>query len=185
MKTVFCEGGLDEDKELCMSIGLQPIESALNSDVILFCGGADVSPQLYGEPASEETCANPSRDEMCISIFSSAINKPKLGICRGAQFLAVMLGGKLKQHIAGHVGNVVHKTAVDGKTFEVNSDHHQAIRVDSGRFSLEAISSDATGLHAEAIMADNVFAVQFHPEWCSCPLPAKMMFIEAARSIVK
>jgi gamma-glutamyl-gamma-aminobutyrate hydrolase PuuD len=48
------------------------------------------------------------------------------GICRGAQFLNVMAGGKMIQHVDSH-GNYHSMTTIDGEEMEVSSTHHQMI----------------------------------------------------------
>src|ERR1700677_4699649 len=60
--------------------------------LVVFTGGADVAPSLYGEEASRETSSYPKRDIFETIVFQKAhsLHKPKVGICRGAQFLNVM-----------------------------------------------------------------------------------------------
>lgn len=72
-------------------------------DGILFTGGQDVAPQLYGEEISAEcgeTCE--MRDCMERILFEKVYeeDKPAFGICRGIQFINVMMGGSLYQDIA-------------------------------------------------------------------------------------
>lgn len=98
------------------------------ADLIQFTGGHDVSPNLYGEAVHDRTSTNPLRDNREIMIFQHGLSLtiPMAGICRGGQFLNVMCGGELYQHVDGHVG-VIHK-AKDirtGETFDVTSTHHQ------------------------------------------------------------
>jgi len=55
---------------------------------------------------------------------------PMVGICRGAQLLTCLAGGKLIQHIGGHTGAGMHKISVKdlagiSKEYTVNSLHHQ------------------------------------------------------------
>ena len=71
-------------------------------DGLLFTGGQDVSPQLYGEerrPACGELC--PARDALERELLNRALeqDKPILGICRGLQFLNAALGGTLYQDL--------------------------------------------------------------------------------------
>ncbi|MHA2066538.1 MAG: gamma-glutamyl-gamma-aminobutyrate hydrolase family protein [Candidatus Thorarchaeota archaeon] len=49
------------------------------------------------------------------------------GICRGGQFLNVMCGGKMWQHIDGHAIHGTHSTLdlITKERFEVTSTHHQ------------------------------------------------------------
>lgn len=102
------------------------------ADVVLFSGGEDVSPSYYGEPAGKYTFCDKLRDVYESQIFHYVLQrkKPMLGICRGAQFLTVMSGGKLVQDITGHARSRDHKIFCqhhqDGKpeTY-ISSTHHQ------------------------------------------------------------
>ena len=49
------------------------------------------------------------------------------GVCRGGQFLNIMNGGKMWQHVDGHIGKSSHKTVdIDtGQAFVASSTHHQ------------------------------------------------------------
>jgi gamma-glutamyl-gamma-aminobutyrate hydrolase PuuD len=74
-------------------------------DLVVFCGGTDVNPALYGEQPHPYTSApDKTRDEMEMEIYDMCVEEgiPMAGICRGSQFLTVMNGGKLIQHIEGH-----------------------------------------------------------------------------------
>lgn len=75
-----------------------------NADLLCFTGGEDVNPALYGEPCHPYTGFNKQRDAVEKQIFHHAIHEgiPCVGICRGGQFLNVMHGGKLWQHVHGH-----------------------------------------------------------------------------------
>src|SRR5262245_793233 len=73
--------------------------------VVFFAGGADVSPSFYDErPGSRTRGVDAARDEQERDLFrlARAANLPMIGICRGAQFLCVMAGGRLCQHLDGH-----------------------------------------------------------------------------------
>lgn len=111
-------------------------ESTANSDLlwtdpreiklVVFTGGADVSPCLYGQESAKMTSCVPRRDIFESITFQKALQlgKPMVGICRGAQFLNVMAGGKMVQHLENH--SVYHSmTVLGGKSFEVSSTHHQ------------------------------------------------------------
>lgn len=70
---------------------------------VIFTGGEDVTPFLYGEQRLPDTQSNIVRDREEIDIFKElAWDLPKIGICRGAQFLNVMSGGRLWQHVDNH-----------------------------------------------------------------------------------
>lgn len=77
-----------------------------NIDIALFTGGEDVDPSLYGEKKGKFTSINRERDEIERALYNALPNSTlKVGICRGAQFLTVMSGGRLIQHIEGHGGS--------------------------------------------------------------------------------
>jgi GMP synthase-like glutamine amidotransferase len=102
-----------------------------NIALVVFTGGSDVSPSLYGRPAHPYTSSNKARDMEESEVFRIAKenNIPMAGICRGAQFLCVMGGGRLVQHLDGHNGgnHGVYATYPDGgvREISVTSSHHQ------------------------------------------------------------
>ena len=71
-------------------------------DGILFTGGHDVSPEVYGEhPLNDGVICCHKRDEMESIVLRMALEEHKavLGICRGIQFINAALGGKLYQDL--------------------------------------------------------------------------------------
>jgi putative glutamine amidotransferase len=70
---------------------------------ILFGGGRDIDPRLYGqEPTEHLTATEPHRDAFELELTKRAIERglPILGMCRGIQILNVALGGTLVQDVA-------------------------------------------------------------------------------------
>ncbi|MGE0266079.1 MAG: gamma-glutamyl-gamma-aminobutyrate hydrolase family protein [Candidatus Obscuribacterales bacterium] len=98
-------------------------------DLVCFVGGEDVSPELYGEENTDSYC-NPKRDEFEQKIYKYCLhqNLPMVGICRGGQFLNVMNGGKMIQHL-GHTYSGDIPLDVDWDYLRVRVDHHQGILV--------------------------------------------------------
>jgi len=101
--------------------------------MVLFTGGEDVSPHLYGDESPDNLChCSKERDKKETALFTHAVkNKIKMtGICRGAQFINVMSGGTLLHHMDGHeIKNhrfMSSRLAFD-KPINVNSLHHQMI----------------------------------------------------------
>lgn len=95
---------------------------------LVFTGGADVDPALYGEPRLDRSATQPMRDIGEQKLYQEARrrNIPCIGICRGAQFLTVMNGGKLVQDITNHAMIGTHPMLTpDGREIMVNSTHHQ------------------------------------------------------------
>jgi putative glutamine amidotransferase len=73
---------------------------------LVFTGGADIDPGLYGEvPAGAVDCDS-ERDRLESEAWQTAERRsvPVLGICRGMQAINVFSGGKLRQHVDGHEG---------------------------------------------------------------------------------
>ncbi|MEO5968436.1 MAG: gamma-glutamyl-gamma-aminobutyrate hydrolase family protein [Bdellovibrionia bacterium] len=75
-------------------------------DGLVLHGGADVSPQSYGEePLKPEWGGDAPRDAYEIELFHAFLQagKPILGVCRGAQLMNVALGGTLYQDIPSQI----------------------------------------------------------------------------------
>lgn len=96
-----------------------------DASIVLFTGGEDVTPQLYGKKAHPTTGNNRMRDAAELTEFKAAreMDRAIIGICRGAQFAAVMSGATLVQH-SNHPYLHDVKTN-DKRTIRVTSTHHQ------------------------------------------------------------
>lgn len=101
-----------------------------DADVVLFTGGADVNPAMYGHTKHLTTHYSERDDEL----YDICYNKAKeqnpdikfVGICRGSQYLCVKAGGKLVQDLKGHAIWGTHEvTDYEGETHQVTSTHHQ------------------------------------------------------------
>ena len=150
-------------------------------DGIVFSGGVDVDPVWYGEePLNETVEIDKVRDYSDSLLARAALDsgKPILAICRGEQLLNVVMGGSLFQDIPSqveghltHGGGAKHMIQIDKGSFlhtifgvesmEVNSYHHQAVKVPAEGVKVTARSEDGI---VEAYEADRIWAVQFHPE---------------------
>jgi GMP synthase-like glutamine amidotransferase len=151
--------------------------------LILFTGGEDVTPILYGDTSPRGICyCSEERDRFEISIYEKARNHniKMTGICRGVQFLNVMAGGRMMHNVTNHAGaNHLMKTAM-GQEILVNSYHHQMILPPTGAkvigWSAENLSRsyignadlpvDYHGKENEAVIFPKIkaFGVQYHPE---------------------
>jgi putative glutamine amidotransferase len=81
-------------------------------DGLIFSGGPDLDPELYGQDAHPETDGIvPQRDQAEIALLKAALARdmPVLAVCRGSQVLNVALGGDLVQHLPEVVGDEKHK----------------------------------------------------------------------------
>lgn len=97
--------------------------------IVLFTGGEDVDPSLYGCEKHYTTGSNIQRDLEEKAIFEKV--RPDqlcIGICRGSQFLCVMNGGKLIQNVSRHAVFGTHEIINPRNTseiYEITSTHHQ------------------------------------------------------------
>jgi gamma-glutamyl-gamma-aminobutyrate hydrolase PuuD len=81
-------------------------------DGLIFSGGSDLDPELYGqEPHAETVGVVAARDRAELVLLTAALARdlPVLAICRGSQVLNVALGGDLVQHLPDVVGDERHK----------------------------------------------------------------------------
>jgi putative glutamine amidotransferase len=81
-------------------------------DGLVFSGGSDLDPELYGQEAHQETNGIVAeRDRAEIALLKAALERdmPVLAVCRGSQVLNVAMGGDLVQHLPEVVGDEKHK----------------------------------------------------------------------------
>jgi putative glutamine amidotransferase len=81
-------------------------------DGLIFSGGSDIDPELYGQDPHPETIGVVrERDRAELALLQAALERdlPVLAICRGSQVLNVALGGDLLQHLPEVVGDEKHK----------------------------------------------------------------------------
>jgi GMP synthase-like glutamine amidotransferase len=99
------------------------------ADVCLFTGGSDISPELYGEK-NVASHPYPERDAYEVSYFEhfKEAGIPMIGICRGAQLICALNGGKLFQHVPGHTNGSHMMITDDGEEYETASLHRQMLR---------------------------------------------------------
>jgi len=152
-------------------------------DALVLCGGGDIDPSFYGEENLGSYPPDIDRDRAELLLFEKyfSLGKPIFGICRGCQLINVALGGKLIQHLptysfhkSGCDADLVHivenqKDSVFyllyGDSMIVNSAHHQACSVLGDGLRAIQRHSDNT---VEAIAADRILALQWHPERMTC-----------------
>jgi putative glutamine amidotransferase len=119
--------------EMFARAGCSKAKSIDKADLVVFPGGADVNPKIYGQPKHTLTRFNEERDKNETEVFIHCLKNgiPMVGICRGAQFLHVMQGGNLYQHVNNHQSPHAMYDVEQGLTFErVPSTHHQMVRFD-------------------------------------------------------
>ncbi len=163
------------------------IEETLDAlDGIVFSGGSDLDPALYGADAHPETNGiRPARDEGELALMEAALARdlPMLAICRGLEVLNVLRGGDIVQHLPEVIGDERHKEipgifsdhevkvagesrlgALLGERTPVKSHHHQAPgRVGDGLVAT-AWADDGTIEGLEDPSRAFALGVLWHPE---------------------
>jgi len=162
----------------------------LRLDGLLLPGGTDIHPSYYNEePRGELMPTDSELDELEFSLLRCALqrNMPIFGICRGMQALNIVLGGNLYQdlpqectdsmrhlHIDKPRSQIVHNVYLERQScmarllgtdqFEVNSLHHQAVKIPGKGVQVVGRAEDGT---VEAIEVEGyhfVMGIQSHPE---------------------
>lgn len=130
MRKVHIVGGDPSYHALFRTMGYECVTDISNADIVVFTGGADVSPSYYGHKEHARTFSVPSRDEHEASIFQFCFGKgiPMAGICRGGQFLNVMSGGEMYQDVSKHTMSHDIVDVETGETVYVSSTHHQMMK---------------------------------------------------------
>jgi putative glutamine amidotransferase len=100
-------------RALLVPPSLDGVQETLDAvDGLLFSGGSDLDPELYGQkPHAETNDIVAARDSAEIALMRAALERdlPVLAVCRGSQVLNVALGGDLVQHLPDVVGDEKHK----------------------------------------------------------------------------
>lgn len=157
---------------------------------LLLTGGGDIDPTLFGEePLPGLGNIVPERDlfEMALVKRMLELNKPILGICRGAQIMSIAMGGDMYQDIYSqkngpllqhdqqapnwHGSHFVEVTEgsllrkiVGMDKFKVNSYHHQALRNMPEGFIVSGVASDGVIEAFESTKHPFALGIQWHPE---------------------
>lgn len=153
-------------------------------------GGDDVDPNLFGEePKQHLGSVLPQRDQFEMALIKRVIelDKPFLGVCRGAQILNVALGGTMYQDICSQIDteliqhtqkapkghgshsvnilkdSLLHRITGEEKIM-VNSWHHQANRQIPSTYTISGRANDGIIEAIESEAYPFVLGVQWHPE---------------------
>lgn len=169
------------------------LQAQLSSvDGLLFTGGADLNPLLWGEePVVKLGGINAERDraELLLAKMAYQQNVPMFGICRGLQTIVAALGGKLMQDISDkatvkHSQNAVRsevthsvkywgemvapapvsEASASGIRLLVNSFHHQVASEPGPKLKVTATSPDGFIEAVESSEYKPIVCVQWHPE---------------------
>lgn len=133
LKVYIVGGGSGGYSRMFIAAGWALARNIKEADLVQFTGGEDVSPCLYGEERHPYTGDSIERDlyEAGYFAFAQRMGIPMAGICRGGQFLNVMSGGSMYQHVSKHATGQNHSIYDQVKEKWVNdcsSTHHQMMR---------------------------------------------------------
>ena len=160
-----------------------------DADFVVFTGGADVSPELYGRTGQNHPSVrpDPARDVADIKVFLKCLEEgvPMFGVCRGLQLGHILHGGDMFQDVNGHYeSHSIWDINAKAHIQSVSSVHHQMCRYDGQIGELlatggksSARSRDANSIDygkyadVEAMFyRDTCFlGVQGHPEYSGYP----------------
>ena len=155
-------------------------------DGLVFSGGSDLDPELYGEEAHPQTDGVVrERDDFELELMRAALahDLPVLAICRGSQVLNVALGGDLEQHVPDRVAADTHKqtpgvfadhdvevlggtklASIIGDRTDVKSHHHQGYGALGEGLRESARAPDGTVEALEDPTRRFTLGVLWHPE---------------------
>ena len=212
LESVRRAGGEPDELDLKRDTAADVVRSASG---LMLTGGGDVDPALYGEePHPTYQASEEGRDAYEIALVRAAADAgmPIFAICRGMQLLNVAFGGTLVQDIPSMVNGAAHHSVpeprfqiahevwvasgsrlaeimaekLEGETCQVNSRHHQAVKIVAPGWEVSGTAPDGV---IEAIEQPGLLfrlAVQWHPEnfWRTGEFrPLFESFIEAARAV--
>ena len=179
----------------------------LIAGLVVTGGGFDVDPALFGAESRHPSVKTKDRRtafELAAARGALQRETPVLGICGGAQLLAVALGGTLVQHIPdeipdalphrqpnprnqpGHEVRIVAGTLLHRITgadrLAVNSAHHQAVKTAGPGVVIDALAADGVVEGIEDPRRRFCLGVQWHPEFALSDGDCRIFraFVEAA-----
>ena len=182
------------------------IDTLERLDGIIFTGGGDFDPKWFGEaPHPKLGTINAVRDHAELLTAKHAYNRniPILGICRGAQTIAIALDGHISQDISDKTAHnhsqeedrpvTTHEVNISSDSIlssiysslklKVNSFHHQAVDNPGKRFRTTATSPDGIIEAIESTEHKPIMGVQWHPEWLGDDgLPIFQWLVNEART---
>ena len=168
------------DTEMCK----RKVERA---DGVIFAGGNDFDPDIYGGDRSlvEEYSREDDEKSLAILDYAIGLEKPILGICRGMQLINIYYGGSLYDDLEKQFSKeIIHRGSdktltyheininegsrlskiVGSDRIEVNSYHHEGIKDLAEGLSVSATSDDGLIEAIENPYYSYMIGVQWHPE---------------------
>ena len=174
---------------------------------LVFTGGVDIDPAFYDErPHPKMGRISPVRDALEIPLAREALARgiPVLGICRGAQVVAVAAGGTLVQDIPSQIGGAMkhyqdaprwygtHRIILDEgslvlevfgrRQIVVNSFHHQSVSTPGESLKVTGHALDGVVEALEGKTGGFCLGLQFHPE---CMWQKDKLFLRPFEALVR
>ncbi len=181
-------------------------------DGLVLAGGADCDPAAYGE---ERHCsvtpmdARRQQNDLALAAAARQHGLPTLGVCLGLQVMVVAAGGKLIQDIDSEIQNPLQHVSeatdrhrhdvivregtrlaaiIGAGEFDVNSSHHQSVKVAGEGMRITAEAADGVVEAAEDPQHRFYVGVQWHPEDMVGERSAEKLFValvEAAQTFAE
>jgi gamma-glutamyl-gamma-aminobutyrate hydrolase PuuD len=193
---------LEYQESVAMAGGTPIVASPLSSasemasfaDAWLITGGDDLPGEMFGQQTHEMAKLMPERRieaEKALFAAFSRTDKPILGICFGMQFLSVMNGAAMHQHLPEivchekHTNGISCVSATPGsrlakivgtEPFQVGCFHHQAAMSAPNGWSVAAKSDDDVIEAIEESSTRFRFGLQWHPERTADSTQSKAIF---------
>lgn len=175
-----------------------------SEDVVLFGGGADISPTLYKMKPNRFCGAGKElseRDALEKAVYQKAlkVGAAFIGVCRGAQLLCAMAGGSLVQHVTNHGGYGHQIKLADGNKVHVSSAHHQMMNPVGSEFELigwtQGLSTCYLGENEQEVDMSvepeivwfpkiKALAMQYHPEFMSSREPGYTLALDLTKKYI-
>ena len=130
-----------------------------NADFLVLTGGGNI----YNE--------QPQRDKIEEKLFWEALNqnKPIIGICRGMQYINILLDGKITKNaklIKERNNGTDHSVLIKDKLYTVNNYHNDVIFENELSSKLKILAQDIDNNTVEAFYSNElkILGLQWHPE---------------------
>lgn len=173
--------------------------------LVMFSGGEDVHPSLYGGTDPNGVCMTSIRRDLWEQSLFEICQKHSIkttGICRGFQFLNVMAGGFMYQHITGHGGSLHDAYFPYNKAIlKVTSTHHQLVGLPSKAIPIAWSSPSRSDVYigpngdiskesrmeieAAVFPSINAMGVQYHPEMTMRDDPSRIHYVGMISDFMK
>jgi gamma-glutamyl-gamma-aminobutyrate hydrolase PuuD len=165
--------------------------------LVVFSGGEDVGPFFYGGQDPRNICyTNYRRDYFEQRVFNHCRKHfiKMTGICRGFQFLNVMSGGKMYQHVNYHGQEHPAYFLWKKEDYVVSSTHHQLVKLPQDGIPIIWSTSRRSNVYigpngeiavppekeieAAIFPSTKTVGVQYHPEMMMSDKPGYNAYIE-------